>query len=1112
MLSPTWRAVCAGALVTAFLIVLVPSASAQVPAVAEDDFEGTTWTEEKTGGASFVAASTSGQTENAFRTPRRSMEISFTSGGSGTDYGTVLRWREFTVVEVQMLRVWFYAERYSHDGNVYWDNLDAGVRLRLYDGSGANYATVQYWLAAWFHDTDTKTPDANSRLIYGRPPMNHWTEFVGFPETDFPAIDWGRATRVRVQLYAMAAGTFGDQFMMYFDAFSYGSVTSKVTYVWTGTLQADQVLTDCREVSFTVPGTAVYVKASLSIPPANSDFDLSVWDNQGRRTGGWTRADRMTRTDIPGSTYNGAGSNPETVVVNPPSTFGTWRAGCTLFSGNGHYELRVDVYVTETLTYDTDSTQYWYSVEGPASSVSAEARFGTMSDFDLSVFDAAGHRTGGWTHADHTTRTDILYSTYSGYSVNPEWVSVDPPVSFGLWRIMAYGYAGTGYYELEVHIRVEANFWSINLQDGDVGGNIATARNLFDQQLVPLGVAHVRTDFPWSNIEPSQDDAYNWPVVDFYRFYAAAAQARGMDVVVILGHVPQWAKDIYNGGDHAGFFGVLQEYCTFVGQEVGAYVDHYQIGNEENFDVPGYDTALGIVSTAELPTASQACMTGLLAGEVVGATGHQRALKTAVNVAAQWLDWSSFLRNWVNGAPASVDVIAIDHYPGTKPSGLNCELYTDWAPLTGLMGLAQELNKEAAIMELGAAWKGGCRANTEVEQAKFAYEASSAIYDLVVPNNRDHPRNRVLMGSWYEIIDPPEDWPCPFPQLDYECNFGIISSAGWVRKLAWGVLQAKIADWGRWSLPPTAFTYGLTENQGGGVALANMDADPRLDAIFMALDNPSGENYFYYRVGWNLNADGTATSWTPASGLFGPYDAGGWDSQGGGVAIADVNRNGIMDALFLNVNNPPGDNDYRYRIAFDMIPTGVLQGQFTAWTNVIGGPSAGTYESQGGGVSFGDVDRNGVLDAIFMTIASPVGPNDFRYLVGWNVGTTGLFASWSPVKSGGSAMSDVTQGGGVALTDWDGDGQLDLLLMCLDNPTNENDYRFKVGLYVNTLGDVAGGWSTTWGYELVPSWEEQGADLAAGDINLDGRSDLLFMAVDNPSGNNDFRYRVRLAL
>lgn len=1070
-----------------------------------DNQEGTTWTETKTGGQSFISAAKSGQTEDAFRSPRRSMEVSFKSGGSGTDYGSVLRYRDFTFTNIEMLRIWFYAERYKHDYNPTWDNLDAGVRLRLYDSGGTNYATFQYWLAAWYHTTDTKTPDANSRLVYGKPPMNKWTEFVGFPKTDWSA-DWARATRIRIEFYAAAAGTVGDEFIMYFDDFSYGVKTSKVAYIWTGTLQGDQVKTDCRLVSFTVPSAAVLILATLSMPPAGSDFDFSLWDNQGRRTGGWTRADRTTKNEIPNSAYSGIGGKPETVTVDPPGSSGTWKAGCFLSSGNGHYEIRVEVFTTEMLSSDADSTRYYFTVDKPSYFLDVELRFASSNDYDLSIWDTSGRRTGGWIKSDKVSRNNVLYATYSGYTAKPEWIFVDPPADFPLWSAMAYSFSGSGYYEIDARVEADSSFWSANLHDNEVSGSIATARSVFDNHAVPLGVGHIRTDVAWSTVEGAGNDIYNWPAVDFFRTYVSAAKARGIDVIVIMKAPPQWANDLKNV-DKPTFFTRWQEYCQFTASELGAYVDYYQILNEENWE--------NTVDDPDLPTMTTRCLTGLSVGEGISEGYHKRYFKTAINANTDIAgDWAAFLRTWVNGASSSTDVLGIDHYPGTKDSCLDLG---DWGRLDTLISLVKELSKEGAVMETGYATDGisiCAQGPRESTQAAFAEETVSVIFDKTFTHNRDFPRNRILFGNWYNLVDAYGTSSC----FESECWFGLLKGVTFQRKPGYGIVRAKVADFGRWSLAQS-FSYNLAENADGGVALGDLNSNGLVDAIFMVVDEPSGGDNYYYRVGWDLNPDGTVASWSPSTGMFGPFDAGGDLSDGGGVAIGDVDRNGVLDALFMRVDAPSGPDNYRYRVAFNIITSGASKGQFSTWSAVMGNVQVGADTILAGGVALADIDHNGVLDALYEVVVDNLASvDDVRYRIGWNLATDGTICGtcWSAVKGPVASPTDPTAGGGVTVVDWDGDGSLDLLVMGVYNPATgagvDNTYRFVIGSTLSTAGDVTGGWSTTWGYQFVPGEDNQGGDLAAGDVDRDGRIDLLFMAVDNPSGANSIRYRLRVAI
>ena len=92
------------------------------------------------------------------------------------------------------------------------------------------------------------------------------------------------------------------------------------------------------------------------------------------------------------------------------------------------------------------------------------------------------------------------------------------------------------------------------------------------------------------------------------------------------------------------------------------------------------------------------------------------------------------------------------------------------------------------------------------------------------------------------------------------------------------------------------------------------------------------------------------------------------------------------------------------------------------------------------------------------------------------------------------------QGGGVAVADLGGTGQQDLLLLMVDNPPGKNNGFYRVGRNIDALGNPLGG-LTPWAG--VPDWfslENQGADIAAADIDKDGKQDLVVFMIDNPPG------------
>ncbi len=107
---------------------------------------------------------------------------------------------------------------------------------------------------------------------------------------------------------------------------------------------------------------------------------------------------------------------------------------------------------TGTVSQGSDSTQHTFSVSSTVTKIEVELSFSTSYDFDLSLWDNTNRRTGGWTDADHSLKSDIPNDSYSGYSANPETITIDPPASSGTWKVGCYAYRGTGSYTITVTI------------------------------------------------------------------------------------------------------------------------------------------------------------------------------------------------------------------------------------------------------------------------------------------------------------------------------------------------------------------------------------------------------------------------------------------------------------------------------------------------------------------------------------------------------------------------------------------------------------------------------------------------------------------------------------
>jgi len=225
------------------------------------------------------------------------------------------------------------------------------------------------------------------------------------------------------------------------------------------------------------------------------------------------------------------------------------------------------------------------------------------------------------------------------------------------------------------------------------------------------------------------------------------------------------------------------------------------------------------------------------------------------------------------------------------------------------------------------------------------------------------------------------------------------------------------------------------EDQAGGAAVADLDGNGVPDLIFMALDNPPQANNAWYQVLYNVDDLGIPAGRSIMHSVGGF----GYESQGGGCAVTDLNRNGLPDLILMAVDNPPHANSFFYRVAFDLGSSGA----YSSLSPTYGVEGVGD-EASGGGLAVADLDQNGIPDLLFMAIDNPPGPNQFRYRIAYNVGRDGDYSSLSGLLAPAGSIGNDCQGGGAAFTDIDGDAHPDLVLLAVDNPPGENRFWYQV--------------------------------------------------------------------
>jgi hypothetical protein len=132
---------------------------------------------------------------------------------------------------------------------------------------------------------------------------------------------------------------------------------------------------------------------------------------------------------------------------------------------------------------------------------------------------------------------------------------------------------------------------------------------------------------------------------------------------------------------------------------------------------------------------------------------------------------------------------------------------------------------------------------------------------------------------------------------------------------------------------------------GAGLAVAQLDDNPRPDMILMAYDDPPGANVWRYRVGLNLDPVGTpAAGWS----AYVEVPALGHEAQGAGIAIGQLDANPRPDMVLMAYDNPSHANSFEYRLGFNLDANGIA----AFWGPVTRFPGVGS-EGQGADVVVG---------------------------------------------------------------------------------------------------------------------------------------------------------------
>ena len=214
-------------------------------------------------------------------------------------------------------------------------------------------------------------------------------------------------------------------------------------------------------------------------------------------------------------------------------------------------------------------------------------------------------------------------------------------------------------------------------------------------------------------------------------------------------------------------------------------------------------------------------------------------------------------------------------------------------------------------------------------------------------------------------------------------------------------------------------------------------------------------------------------------------------TQGAGVAVADLDGSGRPGVLVLMV----GPHGASYRVS----PNGVEDAAGAAWSDWTPIPDWHGGESADGAIAVADLDGDGRPELVVLAVEAGGGAS-FR--IGRALDADGeVTGGWSAWQAIPDWPAEENRGGDIALADLGGDDRRALVVVTVAGTAGESRGRYRVGRGLDADGSLAGGWGR---WTTIPDWRPDpghgvGADV--GDLDGDGRPDLIVVRVaDGESG------------
>ena len=310
------------------------------------------------------------------------------------------------------------------------------------------------------------------------------------------------------------------------------------------------------------------------------------------------------------------------------------------------------------------------------------------------------------------------------------------------------------------------------------------------------------------------------------------------------------------------------------------------------------------------------------------------------------------------------------------------------------------------------------------------------------------------------------------------------------------------------------------ETAEADATIGDVDNNSRPDLIVAWIDNPSGPNWIYYKIGWNLDQDGYASSWSAARVI--PYSIGD-DTPGLAIALTNLDSNPRPDLFVAWLERGSGSNKVYYRVGWNLDAYGWPS---SGWSSIRSFDFDYFYKPPNYylGIAIYDFNRNNKLDVVFITWGPVYAgePNRIiKYRVGWDINPDLSFSYISPEIP--LASQDQIAGLGAAVIanpDLDKNNIPEIIIAYMwDGPAPfRGPNRIEYIIVWNFIPD---GQYPLCNRKLGPyysyinhgyGWYTQGVGVAVFGLNYDPNRtynpghEFIFVWMNNPVGENKMQY------